>query len=131
MSGPASDILAQLNETIVGLRAEVERLSTLYATEHHTPDPKRAVLYWLEIPNRQTGQPELACAGLMTTRMFPGVKYFSYLPDLRGLPCPIALPRRVEPPSLPQRRSKPPLSQRRTPGFNLDGTPRKKRVARQ
>lgn len=129
------DELTRLRAELVAARAEVEALSTLYSTEHHAPDPRRAVLFWLEIPDSKTGTNELVCAGLMTARIFSGIKYFSYLPQLRGLPCPIALPRKTEPPSkpacpTPKSPARAPLSQRRRPGFNLDGSPRKKRSGR-
>jgi hypothetical protein len=111
---------------IAELEAEVAALTTLYPAEQY--DPKRPALWWTEIHNRHTGQNELVCTGLLTARTFDGLKWFSYLPQLKGLPCPIETPARsvkVPKKAAPQRPPKAPLSQRRQPGLNLDGSPRK------
>ena len=111
---------------IAELEAEVAALNTIYPAELY--DEKRPAMWWIEVPSKETGGTELVFAGLMLVRSFPGLKWFSYLPQLKGAPCPIqALAQRVK--ALPkpprQRPPKAPLSQRRQPGLNLDGSPRK------
>ena len=146
-----TDMVDALRARIAQLEREVDDLTRLYSAEHY--DPKRPALGWMEVPNKVTGQLELVCAGLMSVRSFPGLKYFSYLPEFRGSPCPVALPTRTvsayqqppvpmaqrplpsprppapPPPATARALRRPPrtdLAQRRQPGMKLDGTPRRK-----
>jgi len=115
-----------LHAVIASLQAALDDFTTLRPAEAH--DGTTPVLWWLEIPNRETGRVELVCAGLMSQRSFPGLKLFTKLPPLKGLPCPIANPRK-RPVPRPSRSRVPQtnLAQRRQPGMKLDGTPRKRR----
>jgi hypothetical protein len=115
-----------LHAVIASLQAALDDFTTLHPAEEH--DGKTPVLWWIEIPDRETGRVELVCAGLMSQRSFPGLKKFTKLPPLKDLPCPIAHPqKRPAPRPMRSRVPKTSLAQRRKPGMKLDGTPRKPR----